>query len=128
MTTDPAVPELRDPPVVVADDRTAAAVATRMRLALVLQRGAGVVVLVAVLIGGSVAFGSSFASAQNLLNIALASSFLAIVAVGHDVRDHQRRHRPVGRLGAGAVRRPHRVRVAAGARSRPSPCRSPSAD
>ena len=82
MTTDPAVPELRDPPVVVADDRTAAAVATRMRLALVLQRGAGVVVLVAVLIGGSVAFGSSFASAQNLLNIALASSFLAIVAVG----------------------------------------------
>ncbi len=82
MTSEPVAPPLRDDPVVVADDRTAAAVETRMRLALVLQRGAGIVVLLAVLAGGSAAFGTRFASSQNLLNIALASSFLAIVAVG----------------------------------------------
>ena len=82
MTTDPAAPELADQPVVVADDRAAAAVATRMQLALVLQRGAGIIVLLAVLAGGSIAFGTRFASSHNLLNIALASSFLAIVAVG----------------------------------------------
>jgi ribose/xylose/arabinose/galactoside ABC-type transport system permease subunit len=82
VSTDGAAPELRDAPVVVADDRTAAAVATRMQLALILQRGAGIVVLIAVLVGGSAAFGPSFASSRNFLNIALASSFLAIVAVG----------------------------------------------
>jgi galactofuranose transport system permease protein len=82
MTTDPAAPPLRDEPVVVVDDRVAAAVASRMQLALVLQRAAGIIVLVAVVIGGSAAFGTRFASSQNLLNIALASSFLAIVAVG----------------------------------------------
>jgi hypothetical protein len=53
---------------------------------------------------GAVSFGESFTQPDNLIRtIAAGSAFLALVAVGHDLRHHQRRHRPVGRLGAGDV-------------------------
>lgn len=52
------------------------------RLAELFQRSAAGVVLVATLIGGTAAFGDSFASRQNLSNLAVAMSFLAIISVG----------------------------------------------
>lgn len=47
-----------------------------------LQRSAAAAVLVVVALGGTVAFGSRFASVGNLANLAVAISFLAIVAIG----------------------------------------------
>ena len=52
------------------------------RLAGLVRRGAAPVVLVLVVALGAVVFGDSFASAGNFANIAISSSFLALVAVG----------------------------------------------
>ncbi len=46
------------------------------------ERAGAPIVLALVLIGGSVMFGDSFASAQNLGNIALDSSYLLLIAIG----------------------------------------------
>ena len=46
------------------------------------RRFAAVVVLVITVIGGAVAFGSSFASFRNFSSLAVAASFLAIIAIG----------------------------------------------
>jgi galactofuranose transport system permease protein len=54
----------------------------REQLAGLLQRGAVFLVLVVAVTAGSVAFGDSFASVENFRNIAIASSFLALVAIG----------------------------------------------
>jgi len=47
-----------------------------------IQRSAAAVVLVVVVLVGVILFGSKFASTANLANLAVSSSFLAIVAVG----------------------------------------------
>lgn len=52
------------------------------RLATTVRRSAAVIVLVVVIAVGGILFGDSFLSTRNLLNIALGSSFLAIIAVG----------------------------------------------
>jgi ribose transport system permease protein len=52
------------------------------RLATTVRRGAAVVVLLIVIAIGGLLFGESFLSTRNLLNIALGSSFLAMIAVG----------------------------------------------
>ncbi|HSK89880.1 MAG TPA: hypothetical protein VK875_01075 [Euzebyales bacterium] len=52
------------------------------RLATAVRRGGAVVVLLVVIAVGGLLFGESFLSTRNLLNIALGSSFLAIIAVG----------------------------------------------
>jgi galactofuranose transport system permease protein len=52
------------------------------RLVGTVRRSAAMTVLVVVILLGGVLFGDSFLSTRNLLNIALASSFLAIVSVG----------------------------------------------
>ncbi|MEO5965102.1 MAG: ABC transporter permease [Candidatus Limnocylindrales bacterium] len=54
----------------------------RERLAGTLQRGGAVGVLLVVVLLASLVFGTRFASADNLLNILEASSFLGLVAVG----------------------------------------------
>jgi ribose/xylose/arabinose/galactoside ABC-type transport system permease subunit len=54
----------------------------REQLAGLLQRGSVFLVLVVAVAAGSVAFGDSFASVENFRNIAIASSFLALVAIG----------------------------------------------
>jgi ribose/xylose/arabinose/galactoside ABC-type transport system permease subunit len=54
----------------------------RGRLAGLVQRGAAPVVLVLVVVLGAVVFGTSFASPGNFANIAVSSSFLALIAVG----------------------------------------------
>jgi ribose/xylose/arabinose/galactoside ABC-type transport system permease subunit len=52
------------------------------RLVGTVRRSAAMTVLVVVILLGGVLFGDSFLSTRNLLNIALGSSFLAIVSVG----------------------------------------------
>ena len=47
-----------------------------------LQRGAVFLVLAVAIVAGSVAFGGSFASVENFRNIAISSSFLALIAIG----------------------------------------------
>jgi ribose/xylose/arabinose/galactoside ABC-type transport system permease subunit len=54
----------------------------REQLVGLLQRGSVFLVLVVAVAAGSVAFGDSFASVENFRNIAIASSFLALVAIG----------------------------------------------
>ena len=54
----------------------------REQVAALLQRSAVFLVLLAAVVAGSVAFGSSFASIENFRNIAISSSFLALVAIG----------------------------------------------
>ena len=66
--------------------------------------------LIVVTLLGAIAFGPKFASVNNFLNIIEDSSFLALAGHRHDVRHHRRRHRPLGRLDAGARRGPGRLR------------------
>jgi len=73
VSAEPAVP--RHMPVV-------GSVTSRMSVVSVIQRSASMVVLVVVLAIGAIAFGGNFASAQNLQNIAVAASFLAVVSAG----------------------------------------------
>ena len=73
---EPAQREIEDPETT---ERTAN---RRERLAGTLQRGGAVGVLLVVVLLASVIFGNRFASADNLLNILEASSFLGLVAVG----------------------------------------------
>jgi len=54
----------------------------REQVAGLLQRGAVFLVLAVAVVGGSVAFGSSFASVENFRNIAISSSFLTLIAIG----------------------------------------------
>ena len=54
----------------------------REQVAGLLQRGAVFLVLVVAIVAGAVAFGSSFASVENFRNIAISSSFLALIAIG----------------------------------------------
>ena len=54
----------------------------REQVAGLLQRGAVFLVLLVAIVAGSVAFGGSFASVENFRNIAISSSFLALVAIG----------------------------------------------
>lgn len=54
----------------------------REQLAGLLQRGGVFLILAVAVAAGSVAFGDSFASVENVRNIAISSSFLALVAVG----------------------------------------------
>ena len=64
-------------------------------------------------------FESGFRTTNNFLNIIRAASFIGIMAVGHDLRDPDRRDRPLGRFDAG-VRR-HRLRLRGqGTRSAPA--------
>jgi ribose transport system permease protein len=73
-----------DPSVeTIAPDAEAERAANRReRVAGILQRGGGFIVLAVVLLSASIVFGPRFASVDNLLNILEASSFLALVAVG----------------------------------------------
>ena len=57
----------------------------RERLAGLARRGGASIVLVAVLVIGTGAFGSSFASARNFSNIALDSSYLVLIGIGMTV-------------------------------------------
>jgi ribose/xylose/arabinose/galactoside ABC-type transport system permease subunit len=54
----------------------------REQVAGLLQRGAVFLVLAVAIVAGSVAFGGSFASVENFRNIAISSSFLALIAIG----------------------------------------------
>jgi ribose/xylose/arabinose/galactoside ABC-type transport system permease subunit len=54
----------------------------REQVAGLLQRGAVFLVLAVAIVAGSVAFGGSFASFENFRNIAISSSFLALIAIG----------------------------------------------
>jgi ribose/xylose/arabinose/galactoside ABC-type transport system permease subunit len=57
----------------------------RERLAGLARRGGASIVLVVVLVIGTGAFGSSFASARNFSNIALDSSYLVLIGIGMTV-------------------------------------------
>ncbi len=57
----------------------------RERLAGLARRGGASIVLVAVLVIGTGAFGGSFASARNFSNIALDSSYLVLIGIGMTV-------------------------------------------
>ena len=59
----------------------------------------GVLVLLGI-VGVSTA--DTFLTRSNLLTILTSASVIGVVTVGHDVRDHRRRHRPVRRQGDGA--------------------------
>lgn len=78
MTAPTQVPPVADP----IPDRRLRGALTADRLMGTVRRSAAVTVLVVVIIVGGIMFGDSFLSTRNLLNIALASSFLAIIAVG----------------------------------------------
>lgn len=58
------------------------AVARSVSITATIQRAAAPVVLIAVVLGGTLAFGSNFASANNFANVALSASFLALIAIG----------------------------------------------
>ncbi len=60
-------------------------------------------IFVGMLIYGEVAYGR-IVQASTLSNLLINNAHLIILAVGHDVRDPHRRHRPLGRLGHRAVR------------------------
>ena len=65
-------------------------------------------ILAGLMIAFSILEGTAFLSGENFLNIAVDASELLLLAVGRHVRDHHRRHRPVGRVGAGALQRDRR--------------------
>ena len=78
-----------------------------------LTRNVGLVIVLLLLgVIGQVT-SDNFLTSDNIRNILVSSSVIGVVTVGHDVRDHRRRHRPVGR-------RAGRAGVASGRpRSRP---------
>jgi len=78
MSAGAEAPALGDP----ATPRRARRTLPAEGLAGTVRRGAAMTVLIVVILAGGVLFGDSFLSTRNLLNIALGSSFLAIVAVG----------------------------------------------
>ena len=61
---------------------TTAAPATSGTVVSLIQRSAAAVVLACVIVLGVILFGTSFASTANFSNLAVASSFLGIVAIG----------------------------------------------
>ena len=61
---------------------TTAAPATSGTVVSLIQRSAAAVVLAGVIVLGVILFGTSFASTANFSNLAVASSFLGIVAIG----------------------------------------------
>lgn len=81
MTTTISAPE-PTPRAIDDPENTERTANRRERLAGTLQRGGAVGVLLMVVLLASLVFGTRFASADNLLNILEASSFLGLVAVG----------------------------------------------
>ena len=63
--------------------------------------GLVVALLILCLVGIATA-GEQFASIDNALTILRLASVIGVVSVGHDVRDHRRRDRPLGRRDRGA--------------------------
>ena len=55
--------------------------------------------LLLVMYGIGVSQYQAFSNVQVIFNVFIDNGFLLVVAVGHDLRDPHRRHRPVGRLG-----------------------------
>ena len=89
-------------PPTSAAPTTLAAPARRLR-----ARQIGLILVGLIVIFSVLEFEDFFAVA-NARNIATDAAVLLVLAVGIDLRDHHRRHRPVARLGARLLRRRRR--------------------